>query len=69
MIRSNSTTSLSVAKNLEAIQQCENNIIMFGLVGHGKTTLLNKACGTSFKTAESGFSCTRDIQFSYSIHR
>ena len=67
MIRSNSTTSLSVAKNLEAIQQCENNIIMFGLVGHGKTTLLNKACGTSFKTAESGFSCTRDIQFSYSI--
>ncbi|OUM64429.1 hypothetical protein PIROE2DRAFT_8818 [Piromyces sp. E2] len=59
--------TFSLSKNLETIKHCENNIIMFGLVGHGKTTLLNKACGTSFKTAESGFSCTRDIQFAYSI--
>ena len=66
MKRSNSTTSFSVIKNLEEIQQCENNVIMFGSVGHGKTTLLNKACGTDFKTAESGYSCTRDIQFAYS---
>jgi len=57
----------SVSRNLGEIKHCENNIIMFGLVGHGKTTLLNKACGTSFKTAESGFSCTTDIQYAYSI--
>jgi hypothetical protein len=40
---------------------------MFGQIGHGKTTLLNKACNTYFKTAESGFSCTRDIQYAYTI--
>ena len=40
---------------------------MFGTIGHGKTTLLNKACGTDFKTAESGFSCTRDIQYAFTI--
>ena len=54
-------------KNYEFIQQSENNVIMFGLVGHGKTTLLNKACGEKFDTAESGFSCTRNIQWSTSI--
>ena len=67
MRRSNSTTSFSIINNLEEIQQCENNIIMFGRIGHGKTTLLNKACNTNFKTAESGYSCTRDIQYAYTI--
>lgn len=67
MRRSNSTTSLSLVNNLEEIQHSKNNIIMFGAIGHGKTTLLNKACGTSFKTADSGYSCTRIIQYAYSI--
>ena len=67
MKRSNSTTSFSITTNLEEIQKCENNIIMFGQIGHGKTTLLNKACNTNFKTAESGYSCTRDIQYAYTI--
>lgn len=40
---------------------------MFGAIGHGKTTLLNKACWTSFKTADSGYSCTRIIQYVFSI--
>ena len=67
MKRSYSTSSFSVIQNLETIQNCKNNIIMFGSIGHGKTTLLNKACGTDFKTAESGFSCTRDIQYAFTI--
>jgi len=58
--------SFSVSNHLYFINQCENNIIMFGMVGHGKTTLLNKACGVEYETAESGFSCTRDAQFAYS---
>jgi len=57
----------SVSRNLGEIKRCENNVVIFGLVGHGKTTLLNKACGTSYKTAESGYSCTTDIQYSYSV--
>lgn len=67
LIRSNSTTSLSLVNNLEEIQHSDNNIIMFGAIGHGKTTLLNKAYGTSFKTTDSGYSCTRIIQYTYSI--
>ena len=61
MRRSNSTTSFSIINNFEEIQQCENNIIMFGQIGHGKTTLLNKACDTYFKTAESGFNLPNQI--------
>ena len=61
--------SFSVSNHLYTIKQSENNIIMFGLVGHGKTTLLNKACGVEYETAESGFSCTRDAQFAYSINK
>lgn len=54
-------------ENLESIQNSENNVILFGLVGHGKTTILNNVCGTSFETSESGFSCTRDVQSGFSL--
>ena len=67
MKRSYSTSFLCDMNNLELIQQSENNVIMFGLIGHGITTLLNKACGTNFETAESSFSYSRDLQFSFSI--
>ena len=53
--------------NFEAIKNSETNIILFGTVGHGKTSLLNKFCGTDYLTASRGFSCTRNIQCSPSV--
>lgn len=50
-------------KNLDMIKKCQNNIILFGEVGSGKTTLINKLCGTNYKVQEGGYSCTRVIQF------
>ena len=49
------------------IKQSQNNIIFFGTVGAGKTTLVNKICNTDFKTLNFGDSCTRDIQYAFSI--
>jgi len=57
----------SIFNNLGTIQQSDNNVILFGSVGHGKTTILNNVCGESYDTAESGFSCTRDVQCAYSL--
>lgn len=54
-----------LAKNYEIIKNSKNNIILFGSVGHGKTTLLNKLCGCNFKTGEACFSITREVQFYY----
>ena len=61
--------SKSVADNLEMIKSSENNIIFFGRVGAGKTTLTNILCGTNFETAERGFSKTRIVQFAQSLNR
>lgn len=52
-----------VDKNFERIKRSENNIILFGDVGSGKTTIINKICGVNFLIKDSGFSCTQDAQF------
>jgi len=52
---------------MDTVLRSKDNIILFGSVGHGKTTILNKICGTNGETAESGFSCTKDIQYGFSL--
>ena len=58
----------SVLDNLETIKASERNVILFGSVGVGKTTLLNKLSGKNFPTDNAGFSCTRDAQFARSLN-
>ena len=54
---------------LNEILKNENNIILFGAVGTGKTTFLNKICGTNFKVGGGGFSCTREVEIGYANNR
>ena len=60
--------TVRLIESLEDIRKGENNIVLFGSVGNGKTYLLNKLCGTSYPTADDGYSCTRTVQFSYSLN-
>ena len=53
--------------NLALIQSSDKNVIFFGAVGAGKTTLTNIICGTDFATSSTGFSLTRDVQFAKSL--
>jgi len=53
--------------NFEEVKECKNNIILFGNVGSGKTTLINKLCGKDYIIADNGFSCTRMVQSSQTI--
>ena len=57
------TDEYRVDMNFERIKRSENNIILFGEVGCGKTTIINKICGVNLLTKDGGFSCTRDVQF------
>ena len=58
------TDEFLVSKNFDEIKNSSNNIILFGSVGAGKTTLINKLCNVDLLTKEDGFSCTRDVQYS-----
>ena len=64
---SESTLSYAIINDLEEIKKSENNIVLFWSVGNGKTLLLNKACGANYFTADNGYSCTRNVQFDYSL--
>ena len=64
---SESKLSIGIIHDIEEIKQSENNIVLFGSVGNGKTFLLNKLCGTDYLTADNGYSCTRNIQIDYSL--
>ena len=56
-----------VSDNMDLITKSDKNVIFFGAVGAGKTTLTNIICGTDFETSDSNFSLTRNVQFAKSI--
>ena len=51
----------------DIIRASENNIILFGSVGNGKTSLLNKLTGKNYQVADERLSCTKDMQYDFSI--
>lgn len=57
------TDEYLVVNNWWRIKHSNSNIILFGEVGCGKTTIINKLCDVDLLTKEGGFSCTRDAQF------
>ena len=62
-----SEEDFTLTKGYEKIKNSKNNIILFGSVGSGKTTILNKICGKNFKTSDSCFCSTRDVHYSLSL--
>ena len=68
LLRSNSEKrfTLRIFEYLEEIKKGENNVVLFGSVGNGKTYLLNKACGKYYPAYDDGYSCTRNVQFAFS---
>jgi len=52
---------------LEEIKKCQNNIVLFGSVGNGKTSLLNKMCGVNKEVRHDGYSCTRKVDYAFSL--
>ena len=47
----------------EHLYESSNHVVAFlGKIGHGKTFLVNKLCGTDFASEMSAHSCTRQIQ-------
>lgn len=58
-----------VDRDLRKLKKSKNNVILFGEVGNGKTTLINKLCGTVYEVREGGYSCTREIQYGLSKDR
>jgi len=64
-----SSTNIKTKKILKVVDEFKNyknNIVLFGSVGTGKTTLLNGLCNTHFSVKDKGYSCTRKVQHGYS---
>ena len=59
--------SINIINYLDEIKKSENNIVLFGSVGNGKTSILNKLCGKFYQTADDGYSCTRNVQYDFSL--
>jgi len=59
--------TIHIINYLDEIKKSESNIVLFGSVGNGKTYILNKLCGKSYQTADDGYSCTRNIQYDFSL--
>lgn len=57
--------NLLFSSNLDVLKQSSNNIILFGEVGSGKTTIINTLCSKKYETKEGGYSCTKEIQYAY----
>ena len=57
--------SIPILNELEEIKKNENNIILFGSVGNGKTFLLNKACRENFLVNNRGYSCTKQVNIHF----
>lgn len=57
----------SISSGFETIKNSKNNIIFFGSVGTGKTTLLNKICGQNFDARDASFSVTREVQYAFTL--
>ena len=55
-----------ILKVIDEFKNYKNNIVLFGSVGTGKTTLLNRLCNTNFSVKDKGYSCTRKVQHGYS---
>ena len=49
------------------LKNCKNNYVLFGSVGNGKTTLLNKMCGENKEVSDQGYSCTRKVDYPFSL--
>ena len=57
----------TLSAGFEIIKNSKNNIIFFGSVGTGKTTLLNKICGVDYEARDAAFSVTREVQYAISL--
>ena len=53
---SESNLSICILDYLDEIRKGENNVVLFGSVGNGKTYLLNKICGENYEIADDGYS-------------
>jgi 50S ribosome-binding GTPase len=52
---------------MSSSQVKEQSIVLIGKLGHGKTQLLNKVCGTTFSSVMCAESCTRTNQIATTI--